>query len=620
MTQRPRDSCASLGEAAHFVAFSHDEFNASQSQGTSITGRIAAAGNVTVDGVSINPAAGDSTPTVIAGGDFTAGRSTGNGGTLNGGVQYGGSIDVAPDFTVNGGRVHAPPPFDFDYEFTTLTELSGSWGQIGQTAGATVTLNQYSKALELTGTGAGLNVFDVKAADLMAAAGVVINLTQTGATALINVTDATNLSVAPQYMNLSNAATAQRIVWNFPNATGLAVNHGVGWQGLILAPNAAITTASEPQLNGAMIAQTIVGDWVLTHVPFTGCVPPQHSSPTIRSNASASVRLSSFGALISDTAILTGGASPTGTILFELYEPGDTDCTGTPVFTSTSTVAGAGDYESGDFRARRAGRFRWRVAYSGDSNNDAAGPSACNEANESVVVHRARPTLSSSVSQRRAHAGEDVYDTANLARGISPAGEMRFSLYGPDDRECTGDPVFTSTVTVSGNGPHNSDPVALSRVGVYRWRVSYSGDANNERVDKTRCGAHDENIEIVRAQPAIATTASGAIALGATISDTATLSGGSNPRGTIAFNVYGPDDASCTGTPADSSNVTVSGNGDYRSADFRPRRHGTYRWVARYGGDDNNHATATGCGDPGEDVAVSEPPLADTRIDSTASP
>ena len=98
-----RAGCATLGNAADFVAFSEGAFNSSQSSGTSITGRIAAAGDVTLDGVSVNPAVGDSAPTAIAGGDFVAGK-TGHGGTLNGGVRYGGSIDVSSNFTVNGAR------------------------------------------------------------------------------------------------------------------------------------------------------------------------------------------------------------------------------------------------------------------------------------------------------------------------------------------------------------------------------------------------------------------------------------------------------------------------------------------------------------------------------------
>jgi hypothetical protein len=72
---RPKAQCASLGNAASFVAFSDGAFNSSESSGTSITGRIAAASDVTLDGVTVNPAAGDSAPTVIAGGNFVAGAT-----------------------------------------------------------------------------------------------------------------------------------------------------------------------------------------------------------------------------------------------------------------------------------------------------------------------------------------------------------------------------------------------------------------------------------------------------------------------------------------------------------------------------------------------------------------
>jgi hypothetical protein len=87
----------------------------------------------------------------------------GAGGTVNGGVTYGGTADVAPNFTVSGGLTHAAPPFSFDSEFVHLGELSASLADLTQTAGASVSLNPYSNALELTGTDSGLNVFTVSA-------------------------------------------------------------------------------------------------------------------------------------------------------------------------------------------------------------------------------------------------------------------------------------------------------------------------------------------------------------------------------------------------------------------------------------------------------------------------
>jgi hypothetical protein len=82
--------CASFGEAAGFAVFSDGVFNASATSGTTITGRIGAAGDVTLDGVSVGLAAGESGLAVLAGGNFNGGTVTGAGGTVSGGVSYGG--------------------------------------------------------------------------------------------------------------------------------------------------------------------------------------------------------------------------------------------------------------------------------------------------------------------------------------------------------------------------------------------------------------------------------------------------------------------------------------------------------------------------------------------------
>jgi choice-of-anchor A domain-containing protein len=156
--------CASLGEAAGFAVFSDGEFNASEAAGTSISGRIAGAGNVALDGVSLSPSAGESAPEVVAGGNFYGGTVTGSGGTLNGGLSYGGTLDKAADFTVNGATLHEAPHFSFDSEFALLGQLSSSLAGLGQSSGASVELNKYSGALVLTGTGEGLNAFTVSAA------------------------------------------------------------------------------------------------------------------------------------------------------------------------------------------------------------------------------------------------------------------------------------------------------------------------------------------------------------------------------------------------------------------------------------------------------------------------
>ena len=105
--------------------------------------------------------------------------------------------------------------------------------------------------------------------------------------------------------------------------------------------------------------------------------------------------------------------------------------------------------------------------------------------------------------------------------------------------------------------------------------------------------------------------------LGGQVTDTATLSGATNPTGTITFTLFGPDDATCAGTAAFTSTKTVNGNGTYVSDHFSRPRAGTYRWVAVYSGDANN-ATVTCPATRPRIVIVIRPPR--PRSPTQASP
>ena len=120
------------------------------------------------------------------------------------------------------------------------------------------------------------------------------------------------------------------------------------------------------------------------------CNAPNESSavfpaltPTLSTQATANATI---GGQISDTATLAGGLAPTGTITFNAYAPGDTTCTGAPVFTDTETVSGNGQYTTNPaFTPATAGTYRWIASYSGDDDN-APVSGACNDANESSAV------------------------------------------------------------------------------------------------------------------------------------------------------------------------------------------------------------------------------------------
>ncbi len=120
--------------------------------------------------------------------------------------------------------------------------------------------------------------------------------------------------------------------------------------------------------------------------------------------------------------------------------------------------------------------------------------------------------------------------------------------------------VFTSTVPVAGNGDYLSGTFTPTVAGTYQWVADYSGDANNLPSFST-CSNPDEVVLVVAGlvTPVLTTTASPSVAVGGQVTDTAHLSGGTNPTGTVTFALFGPDDASCTGSLAFSSTVTVAG-------------------------------------------------------------
>lgn len=323
------------------------------------------------------------------------------------------------------------------------------------------------------------------------------------------------------------------------------------------------------------------------------------NNPTLLITASGSTEV---GLQIFANANLNGGANPGGTITFDLFAPADTACA-TPIFSSSVPVNGNGSYNSASFTTAQAGTYRWQARYSGDANNSPVGPTACTDPGGAVVVTKANTVLTNTASGPVSVGGQ-IHDTATLSGGFSPTGTISFSLYGPADQFCSGTPLATSTATVNGNGPYQSAPFTATTPGVYKWRSSYSGDANNLAVTVTGCLDPNAASTVNGGGPTLVTTASAAPAVGGQLSDTAVLSGATNPTGTITFRLYGPDDATCTGTVRSQSTRNVSGNGTYTSDAFTVTAPGTYRYVASYSGDATNAALATACGDPAETVVV----------------
>src|SRR2546426_637242 len=204
------------------------------------------------------------------------------------------------------------------------------------------------------------------------------------------------------------------------------------------------------------------------------------------------------GGSVKHVACRSLGSNPAGTITFTLYGPNDATCT-VVAFTDTKPVSGNADYTSSSFTAIQAGTYRWIASYSGDLNNNAAGPTACADPAEAVVVTKASPTVTTSATPQ-APAGGTISDQATLAGSSGPnaTGTIDFTVFGPNNTTCTlpGTPAGSAVVHGDGTYPSSAVPVVLA--GTYRWIASYTGDANNNGFT-TACNAANETSEVIKA-------------------------------------------------------------------------------------------------------------------------
>ena len=141
------------------------------------------------------------------------------------------------------------------------------------------------------------------------------------------------------------------------------------------------------------------------------------------------------GASVTDTATITGGNNPTGTIIFDVYS-GSTSaaCTGTPVATQTVTLPTASaTFGSG----LAAGSYEVQATYSGDANN--AGPVSSPCGSEPLTVtrpwcvqrgHHHRIELQ---RERHHHGQLHLVQRAHPPHLPHPGQRVDHLLYGPDD-------------------------------------------------------------------------------------------------------------------------------------------------------------------------------------------
>ena len=294
---------------------------------------------------------------------------------------------------------------------------------------------------------------------------------------------------------------------------------------------------------------------------------------------------------------------PTGTVSFFLCNPsqvtaGGCESGGTQVGSAVTIANGSATSDNaGGSLINAAGKYCWRAEYAPDSDGSkfyVAG-SHTNSTTECFTVIPNSPTI---VTNATTQGGNVVgtgttCDSATLAGSFNGTGTITFKLTAPDSTVTT-----LPDVTVAGDGTYNSPSCPLmTQVGTYTWSATYSGDTlNNGAVDN----GQNESVTSIKASPSIATQASvtgnGVVGTDST-SDTATISGGDDPQGSIQFSITDPNGI----TTQVGGLVPVDGDGTYNAPSSVPLTLvGTYTWSASYTGDDLNN----GAVDNGENESV----------------
>ena len=269
-------------------------------------------------------------------------------------------------------------------------------------------------------------------------------------------------------------------------------------------------------------------------------------APTVA--LSASDGTPTLGAPVTFTATLAGGTSPTGTVTFK--DGSTTLGTGT-ISGTTATFSTA---------ALAVGAHSVTAEYAGDTNNAAATSAAV-----AVNVGQLAPTVALSASDGTPTLGAPVTFTATLAGGTSPTGTVTFK-----DGSTT-----LGTGTISGTTATFS--TAALAVGAHSVTAEYAGDTNNAAATSAAVA-----VNVGQLAPTVALSASdGTPTLGAPVTFTATLAGGTSPTGTVTFK----DGSTTLGTG------TISGTtATFSTAALAVGAHSV---TAEYAGDTNNAAATS---------------------------
>jgi hypothetical protein len=193
-------------------------------------------------------------------------------------------------------------------------------------------------------------------------------------------------------------------------------------------------------------------------------IATQKPAPTVRTTAGGTVTVGS-GTYLTDSAVLSGGSNPSGTITFTLR-----DSHNVVVYTDVVTVNGNGNYSTsagnnpGGYLPSATGTYLWNAVYSGDSNNNGASDNGQNES-ETVtkpVAHLGTANGSGTIFTHNNQASFSFSVSDNNKKG-TPSGSLTYTdIKGGiklTSNLITGVTLITNQATITGGGTiANSNP------------------------------------------------------------------------------------------------------------------------------------------------------------------
>lgn len=331
------------------------------------------------------------------------------------------------------------------------------------------------------------------------------------------------------------------------------------------------------------VAATVIGlansaDFSLTNIVGV----TTHFSVSAPANATAGLAFNfTVNALDASNNVVT---NYTGTVRFTSNDPNaalppnSTLTNGTGTFSATLKTAGA------------------RTITATDTSTSATGTS------NTITVGAAAATRFSVVAPANATAGTAFNFTVTA-----------FDQFNNIATGYTGTVRFTST---DANAALPANSTLTNGAGTFSATLRTVGNQTITATDTVNNSINgtSNTIAVSKNTPGLTGTVSPTSGnVGTPFTDTAVLSNGINPTGTITFTVYGPNAGNCA-TAIFTSTKTVNGNGSYVSDPFTPTAQGSYTFVALYSGDVNNNPVATVCGVASQTFNVGPAPAQSLNI------